>query len=60
IAAAAHFVAAQKNVRFADLDATFDLAVLAYEGVVGTEKTPVIQLNEAAGLGVKQKEEVAQ
>ncbi|EAC3871349.1 dipeptide epimerase, partial [Listeria monocytogenes] len=54
------FVAAQKNVRFADLDATFDLAVLAYEGVVGTEKTPVIQLNEAAGLGVKQKEEVAQ
>jgi L-alanine-DL-glutamate epimerase-like enolase superfamily enzyme len=57
IAAATHFVAAQKNVCFADLDATFDLATLAYEGVVSTEKTPIIKLTKAAGLGIKPKEE---
>lgn len=54
VAAAAHLAAAQPNVRFADLDATFALNQLRYPGVVATTPVPVIDLSDCpAGLGIQ-------
>ena len=54
VAAAAHLAAAQPNVRFADLDATFSLEQLTYSGIIGTEPTPIIDLSRSQpGLGIQ-------
>ncbi|WP_231474203.1 dipeptide epimerase [Enterococcus saccharolyticus] len=54
VAAATHLAAAQPNIQFADLDATFSLKELAYEGIVGTKATPMIDLsNSQPGLGIQ-------
>lgn len=56
VAAAAHLVAAQPNVHFADLDATFELQEMPYTGIVGLQQNPIIDLSKSGvGLGVEEK-----
>lgn len=55
VAAAAHLVAGQPNVHFADLDATFELKEMPYEGIIGLEAQHIIDLLQSDfGLGVKE------
>lgn len=50
--AAAHLAAAQKNITRADLDATFGLETAPVTGGVSLEAKPLLELGEAAGLGI--------
>ena len=52
ITAAAHLAAAQKNITRADLDATFGLETAPVTGGVSLEAKPLLELGEAAGLGI--------
>lgn len=53
VTAAAHLVAAKKNITRADLDATFFLESVAYAGGVPLEPTNRIKLTQQAGLGIQ-------